>query len=295
MHRRNLIVFLFVALAVAGLATASVASAAEPDSNRPYTGHLLLAQPGARAAAMGGVFCALDDPSAVGLWNPACLAYVTEQNVACVVSSRFESDFVLGAGYTRPGLGLAIFSAGAWDIEAVDEFGNPTGAFLSTGETALVGAGALRLGPASVGASVIGYWNQLADATGQGFTADLGVVYAAGPVRLGAVAKAVVGRISYEDDTVDGFDPYVAFGASADIVENFTLAADFEASGRLKVGGELRLRKVAVRAGSAVRAGQVEMVTAGAGFGIGPVHIDYAVQTHSALASQHSVCASVRF
>ncbi len=98
---------------------------------------------GARATAMGGAFTALADDTTSLYWNPAGLAQIKEGELSATYNLWFEDvrQGYLSIGFPLMGgtLGLAANYVDMGTLEGRDEAGNPTGNFTASDLELMVG------------------------------------------------------------------------------------------------------------------------------------------------------------
>ena len=258
---------------------------------------------GARALGMGGAFVAVADDANAIYYNPAGLAYMEGRNITSLYSSLLGAGNYLGAGYAQKNLGLGVVGLMSTVTER-DEYGNPIGSF-GYRESAVMGAYARSLDMLSIGASLKLYSQTIPDNNGFGITADIGVLAdlplpegsGFGGVSIGAVARNLFGSVTYQSGHTDPFDRVFVIGMSMKPIDKLILAADFDITNTTgHLGAEyLIIPQVALRAGGILGGDGNSRLTAGAGFSLQNLRIDYAYQTHSVLPDSHWLSLGIAF
>lgn len=251
---------------------------------------------GARALGMGGAFIAVADDASAFYYNPAGLAFVEGHHVTSLYTSQYGAVNYMAFGYAQKSIGAGALLLDASSIESTDEFANVTGYFGMREYTAVAAYGAEVLPRLGVGGSVKYYSQTLPDNAGSGFTGDIGLVYDTGMVKVGAVARNVVGGVRYSSGSDDAFDRSWGVGVSAKPIEGLLLAADAVVKGdyELRAGAEYMIGHVAVRGGCSWGAGQTSL-TAGLGVRFSGFSADYAYQAHNVLPDSHRLSLSIAF
>lgn len=253
---------------------------------------------GARALGMGGAHIAVADDASVIYYNPAGLALVDGINVTSLYTSQYGAAGYLALGIAGRNIGGAILRLDASGIEETDEFGNTIGTFGVVETTAMAGYGRTVIPDLSIGGAIKYYQQTLPKNSGQGLTADIGLLYelTESKVMIGAVGRNLLGTVTYSGGSKDAFDRAFGFGVSFEPMDNLLIAGDavLENGFTGKVGAEYRFRQMAVRAGGSFGEGQT-CLTIGAGFAVTNFNIDYAYQHHSTLPDSHRLSLSMKF
>jgi hypothetical protein len=269
----------WIGLAVAlALTLAAPASSAGPSEQVPL---------GARAIAMGGAFSSIADDATALYWNPAGLAWIGHQEIGFSHADLFGSgikdnvaSFVLPLSW-RQSLGADWYHSGFEDDE------------LAYGENRFDLSYARRIGSVfalGVTGKLLTRGTDLDGSTvrqGRGTGLDVGLL--ALPLErlhVGLVAQDLLGtRLKYSGGTSTVVYPRnLRFAASYALPSSSVLALDVD--DRVHLGGETWLRdQLALRAGiEKDRLGREPMVwSAGVGFKVGVLHVDYAYQQHPVL------------
>jgi hypothetical protein len=263
------------------LSAAAAAASGNPES--AGAGALFSVGMGARALGMGGAFVGVADDGNAIYYNPAGLAFVEGNNITSLYSNAFGAGNYMGVGYARPNIGAALFGLVS-TVQGTDGWGNPTGSF-GYQEGAIAAGGAYAFGPAAIGGALKVYGQNVPDNSGYGVTGDIGAMVSlpgALDFKFGAVARNVAGSVKFESGHKDPFERVFAVGASVKPIPGLLVAADFDITnltGRL--GAEYQvIPMVALRAGANINADKAFGFSAGAGFAIHGVRIDYAYQFH---------------
>jgi len=257
---------------------------------------------GARALGMGGAFVALaDDPTAI-YWNPAGLASLESGELA----SMYTNQFGLGAhfsflAFSQPwgekkgwAVGIVNLSLGQIPITALDEHGRPIViGYTGSSETALLLAYAQTLFRSSLGITIKGIRQALADESSLGFGIDFGAkVPLFENLSLGAILRT--GFVNWSTGEKVVFPAQAILGMAYRLFPKFivTFDAGLQTGRRMEVhaGAEYWLvPQLALRMG--LDSGKF---TAGAGFVIEQFKLDYALMFH-ALGLSHRVSFGMRF
>ena len=257
---------------------------------------------GARALGMGGAFVALaDDPTAI-YWNPAGLASLESGELA----SMYTNQFGLGAhfsflAFSQPwaenkgwAVGIVNLSLGQIPITGLDEHGRPVVTrYTESSETALLLAYAQILFRSSLGITVKGMRQTLADESSLGFGVDLGAkIPLFENLSLGAILRT--GFVNWSTGEKVVFPAQAILGMAYRLFPKLILTFDagLQTDRRMEVhaGAEYWLiPQLALRMG--LDRGKL---TAGAGFVIKQFKLDYALMFHD-LGLSHRISFGMRF
>ncbi len=282
----------WLVIAVLAMIVLAVAPAASAQSGEDYVGTAVLFDVGmgARALGMGGAFAAVADDANAIYYNPAGLALIEQHDVTSMYSTLLGAGNYFGAGYAQKNIGAAVFGLMS-TVPGADDYGNPTREF-GYREGALVGGYAHAFGPLALGAAIKLYTQDVEVNRGFGATGDIGALITLpylDAFRLGAVARNLLGKVEFQSGIEDKFDPWYVLGLSLRPAPGLTLAADYDithSTGRL--GAEYQIIEAfAVRAGATANADKQYGFTAGAGFALGSLRVDYAYQFHAELPDSH--------
>ena len=253
---------------------------------------------GARALGMGGAFVAVADDANAIYYNPAGLALIDGHDVTSMYSTLLGAGNYFGAGYAQKNIGAAVFGLLS-TATGTDEYGNPTEEF-GYSEGTLAGGYAHAFGPFALGGAVKLYAQDAGASRGFGATGDIGALitlpYLDG-VRFGAVARNLIGSVKFQSGHTDNFDQSYVLGMSLKPLKGLTLAADYDITHSIgRVGAEYRIVDAfAARAGATVNADRQWGFTAGAGFALANLRVDYAYQFHAELPDSHWISLGFSF
>lgn len=207
---------------------------------------------GARAAGMGGAFVAVADDAAAVHFNAAGLSRVQGHRFTSLYQRQLGAMSVFALGYAQRGWGLSYSGYTLGDLAYRDDYGVETdGAFGVSESLATAGFG-LRVWGIDVGVVAKHYAQRVELASGSGWAADAGLLWAPArwPVSIGVVARNLVGRVRFEAGTADPFDPVWVAG-SAVRLGAVTVVLDKQTPGPWRTGLEWRASpQVALRAGA---------------------------------------------
>lgn len=251
---------------------------------------------GARALGMGGAFIAVADDANAIYYNPAGLALIEGRHVTSLYTSQYGAAGYMAAGYAQKNVGAGLLMLDASGIEETDEFANVTGYFGMREYTAIGAYGVTVWPNISLGGAVKYYSQSLPGDTGSGLTGDVGLLYDAGVIKVGAVARSVLGSVHYTSGDDDAFDRSWGVGVSTRPLPGLLVAADAVVKGEytLHAGAEYLLGNMALRGGAIWGEGRTSF-TAGLGVVMPGFSVDYAYQTHSVLPDSHRLSLSIRF
>ncbi|MCD6154378.1 MAG: PorV/PorQ family protein [Candidatus Verstraetearchaeota archaeon] len=257
---------------------------------------------GARALGMGGAFVALaDDPTAI-YWNPAGLASLKSGELA----SMYTNQFGLGAhlsfvAFSQPwgekkdwAVGIVNLSLGQIPITDLDEHGRPVViGYTGSSESALLLAYAQTLFRSSLGFTIKGIRQALADESSLGFGIDLGAkVPLFENLSVGAILRT--GFVNWSTGEKVVFPAQVILGIAYRPFPKFIVTSDagLQTGRRMEVhvGAEYWLiPQLALRMGL-----DKGKLAAGAGFVIKQFKLDYALMFHD-LGLSHRLSFGMRF
>ena len=265
---------------------------------------------GARALAMGGAFVGLSDDANALYYNPAGLASLEGWEVTSLYSTQYDVIRYGVLGLTTRGVGVGVQYLDSHAIPGTGEGGEILDQFSYINVGGL-GAGAVALGPVSVGARV--KYLTVTSATiqdgalktvqGSGMGMDIGTLAQVGRFRLGAVYHNLWSQpIRYSTGTAERWEGSLTVGASARLGP-VLVAADLEQPGGpdryYRVGAELSWSSISLRAGAAgplsgPGSGGMDL-TAGLGLRLGRFNADYALLLPADLPESHRLSLTVRF
>ncbi|MEA4883950.1 MAG: PorV/PorQ family protein [Clostridia bacterium] len=252
---------------------------------------------GARALGMGGANIAVADDGAAIYYNPAGLGLMQRRCLTSLYTSQFRAANYMAVGYSQRNIGVGLLRLDASGIEETDEFANVTGVFGVADLTAVAGGGFEVIPNLSLGGALKYYYQSLPASSGWGITGDVGALWTPMPwMSVGVVGRNLLGSVKYKDGESDPFERSFGLGVAFRPMKGLLLAADavYQNQATLKAGAEYQFGPVALRAGGSWGAGQTSL-TAGAGFSVQVLSIDYSYQTHSILPDSHRISISARF
>ena len=248
---------------------------------------------GARATAMGGAFTALADDSTSLYWNPAGLAQMKEGELSATYNLWFEDirQGYLGMGFPSLGgtLGLAANYVDMGTLEGRDEAGNPTGNFTASDLELMVGY-AKKISPKlsfGFGAGII--QDTIAEDKESAFLANVGLLTEVSkPLFLGFAVQNLGSQL--------GSDPLpltLRLGLALKR-SPFMIALDLvkptDDDTYYCAGAEWWIEKiVALRVGYKSNQDVGSGLTAGLGFKVATVDLDYAYVAYGDLGNTHRI------
>jgi len=282
--------WLIVVALAAMVVLAAPTAFAQTDEDPVGTGALFDIGMGARALGMGGAFVAVADDANALYYNPAGLALIEGRKVTSLYSTLMGAGSYFGAGYAQKNIGAAVFGLMS-TVEKTDQYGNPTGK-LGYREGTLVGGYARAFGPFALGGTLKLYAQEADANRGFGATCDVGALMSLpymGGIRLGAVARSMLGTIEFVSGHKDNFDPSYVLGLSLTPIKGLLVAADYDVTHSVgRLGAEYQITDVfAARAGASANADKQFGFTAGAGLAYQSFRFDYAYQFHPELPDTH--------
>ncbi len=248
---------------------------------------------GARATAMGGAFTALADDSTSLYWNPAGLAQIKGRELSATYNLWFEDirQGYLSMGFPSMGgtLGLAANYVDMGTLEGRDEAGNPTGNFTASDLELMVGY-AKKIAPKfsfGFGAGII--QDTIAEDKESAFLANVGLLTEVSkPLILGLVVQNI--------GTELGSDPLpLTLRLGLALRRNpFVIALDLvkptDDDTYYCAGAEWWIEKiVALRVGYKSNQDAGSGLTAGLGFKVATVDLDYAYVAYGDLGNTHRI------
>ena len=274
----------------------SPAWVAQANTDPDHTAAMMDIGMGARALGMGGAFIAVADDANTIYYNPAGLALIEGRHVTSLYTNQYGAAGYMAVGYAQRNIGAGVLMLDASGIEETDEFANVTGYFGMREYTAIGAYGVTVWPNLSLGGAVKHYSQSLPGNTGTGITGDVGLLYDAGVIKVGAVARNVLGSVHYTSGETDAFDRSWGVGVSTRPLPGLLIAADAVVKGEytLHAGAEYLLGNVALRGGAIWGEGRTSF-TAGLGVVMPGFSVDYAYQTHNLLPDSHRLSLSIEF
>ena len=248
---------------------------------------------GARATAMGGAFTALADDSTSLYWNPAGLAQMKAGELSATYNLWFEDirQGYLGMGFPSLGgtLGLAANYVDMGTLEGRDEAGNPTGNFTASDLELMVGY-AKKISPKlsfGFGAGII--QDTIAEDKKSAFLANVGLLTEVSkPLFLGFAVQNLGSQL--------GSDPLPLTARLGLALKRspFMIALDLvkptDDDTYYCAGAEWWIEKiVALRVGYKSNQDAGSGFTAGLGFKVATVDLDYAYVAYGDLGNTHRI------
>ncbi|MFA6583200.1 MAG: PorV/PorQ family protein [Elusimicrobiaceae bacterium] len=266
---------------------------------------------GARSVAMGEAFTAAADDATALYWNPALLSAAPGNSAALMHASYLEGtsyDFAAASVKSGPNafaLGIQRFSSG--DMTEFDDTGADIGSFSQVDTAFVLAYGrALGEGYSLGGAAKYIHSRIMASADAYAFDFGLATPYYLDKVRFAVTAANIGARIQYERDNED-LPFLVRGGAAARLTPEFLLTAE---AGLPKAGNKYLAAGVeyAARMDSLSIAGRLGYnsrtasdvpglsgLSAGCGFGIASLTLDYALTFFGDLGKAHRFSLLYKF
>ncbi|MGH7730468.1 MAG: PorV/PorQ family protein, partial [Candidatus Eiseniibacteriota bacterium] len=297
-----------VAALVASLVAAAAAQAGYENAGTTAANFLALGS-GPRTLAMGGAILGLGDDAPGAAWNPAALGWVNGTEAALshagLPNRSLQEWGVVGGriGGSQTRWAVTGLYHGDGTVEGRDATGASTGS-ISVSSLAAGATLARQLGGrATFGLGAKAVREDIASASGSGFTLDAGLMVRAGRFGLGVAAQNLGGRMSYGASTY----PFpTSYGVGLGFVHpNAGLRVGVDANfpsayhPDLRAGAEWIHRGVfALRAGYRKELGSVDDPLDGPSFGVGASHqglwLDYAYLLSGIGSGQHRMGLRVR-
>lgn len=271
---------------------------------------------GARAAALGGAYTAIQgDPEASG-WNPAGLHGLQERTASLAYTSYLvdtESGFASIAVPRGPrtyGLSLNYFNYG--DLARTDADGQDLGTFSATDlAAALTATQALFDGRLTAGASVKSIHSNIDDFSASALAFDLGLLLS-GPIQGMTIGASIANLGTVYSGYTEGFDDSLPvllraglahrpahFPVPVLILADFTVPNDNDAyasfGAEIEIGGGMYVRPgYSLQQGGS--AGDETLgLSAGGGLALEKYRFDYAYSSFPDLGDVHRISLSGRF
>jgi len=254
---------------------------------------------GARAEALGGAYTALSDDGSALYWNPAGLAQLKEKEFFATYNVWFQGISQGYLSFSFPSL-KGVLAAGVnyinmGELEKRDQWGNPEGIFsasdlyLSLGYAREISPG-LMLGLSggyledtiaedkkstflgNIGVMIKPTSNISLGASAQNIGSNLGEDDLPLILRAGAALKVLSSTLSFDAVFPNDNDSYYAAGIEYPLSSFFTLRAGYRTG---KDAGE--------------------GYSAGLGFNLSSVSLDYAYVPYGDLGNSHRVSLGMRF
>ena len=304
------------AILAAGIMMTASSAMAINDSAGTTGFSFLKAGVGARAAALGGAYTAIQGDIEAAGWNPAGLHGIRDRSASITYTSYLvdtEAGFAsvaLPRGSRTYGFSLNYFTYG--DLPRTDADGQDLGSFSASDlAAALTATQSLFDGRLSAGASVKSIHSSIDDFSASALAFDFGVVLD-GPIEGMALAASIANLGTVYSGYTDGFDDSLPvllraglshqpahFPVPVLIVADFTVPNDNDAyatfGAEIEVGGGL-----VVRPGYSMQQGgqagdETLGLSAGGGLELKRYRVDYAFSSFPDLGDVHRISLSGRF
>ncbi len=282
---------------------------------------LLDIEPGVRCLGMGGACVALGDDETTAFVNPAGLSYLRAMAFEFNAENRFGRSTYGGLTFAGRNLGVGALFMNISDIVGRNENGGVTrnfdytsiGTYFSAGATlqdlSLTFLSTPPLDNIAVGVRAQIYRVDFMGATGStlGLTLSPSGLFklplGGNDLRIGAIVENLLPiGITYGSGHSEPWRIGARVGAAMDVIDDLTLAAEFETSGIFHLGAEYRVSSLNTPeiSGLAIRAGSIfvhggPMFTVGLGAKIATYELNYAFTGHPYLPASHRLSFTARF
>lgn len=265
---------------------------------------------GARAAALGGAYCAAGDDSLAAFYNPAGTALVERKEVLLGHNEWLGGMRNETAAYVHPfGNGLSVFGGVnalfSGDLARYDAAGAAGGTF-STREGAASAGVSARLGRGWYGALAGKALYQSAEGeSALAWAGDAGLLAVYGRLRFGLSASNLGGSLKLGSKSF-GLPLMLRAGASAEAAPGIRVSADAVKPGESDLQGAFGVEaelpanpREAFYLRAGWRTGRADNTgpgfTAGVGFRNGDLRLDYAFAPYGDLGDSHRVTLAFAF
>lgn len=255
---------------------------------------------GARPLGMGGAFVSMTADAASLMYNPAGLAFLSEQQISGYAARPFGALDHLAFGLAAPHIGLTVLQLSASGALETNVFGNPTGRPLDyVSRAAVAGLGYELLPGLAVGAQIKAYLEENGPVRGFGWALDPAVLYTQDAFSVGAVWRNLLNEaVHYDNGHQEAWVSQLTLGGSWlwAVSEDASLrfAADVEGLLQtrwgLHLGTEVWLKNLALRAGW-----DRGLLTFGASVKHNNLQLHWAYAVHETLPQTVRLSASVAF
>lgn len=265
---------------------------------------------GARAAALGGAYCAAGDDSLAAFYNPAGTALVERREVLLGHNEWLDGLRNETAAYVHPfASGLSVFGGVnalfSGDMDRYDASGATRGSFSSKEGAASAGLSG-RLGRGWYGGLAAKGLYQAADGeSAMAWAGDAGLLAVRGRLRFGLSASNLGGSMKLGSKAF-ALPLMLRGGVSAEAAEYLRVSADAVKPGESGLQGafgaeaeipanprEAFYLRAGYRTGRSDNAGPG--FTAGVGFRNGDLRLDYAFAPYGELGDSHRVTVAFSF
>lgn len=280
--------------------------------NGTSAAEFLKAGAGAKASAMGEACSALVDDASAIYWNPGALSVLPGRSATLMHAASVESTAYSFGAYAQKigdlwGAGAAVQYQTAGSLTGRDENGFETAGF-SPKDSALIVAGARKVGPLSLGLGIKQVQSKIIDSAST-VTGDVGVLWPGlmgGKLSAALTATNLGGKITYDKESEDlpsafrlgfGYRPSDRWALGLDAASPNDGDTYF-AAGAERIFMKTEAYSLAARAGYNTRstdAGSLSGFAAGLGFGLRGLSVDYAFLPMGDLGQVHRVSMSYGF
>lgn len=268
-------------------------------------GLTLIESPSARSSALGQAFTAMPNDVSAIHYNPSALESLKRDQASFLYQKGILDDaygqFSIGHPLDKGSIGATI---GYYDSGDIDGFDGTTRRTITGQRDLVVGlVGANNIGKLDYGATLKYFSSEIGEtASAQTITYDLGLGYFINSaLRIGFATQNLGARVKYDVDTFN-LPQYIRSGASYQSnYKNVSTILSIEAPYSLNtqeinpgLGLEASMGPLSMRMG--YHSGKdIENITVGTGFAVGPTQLDYSFGVVSELDSRHRISLSYHF
>jgi len=253
---------------------------------------------GAKAAAMGGAFTALADDGTALYWNPAGLAQIKKTEILAMYNKWFQEvkQGYLSLAFPLLGgtIGLGANYVDMGQIEGRDEEGNPTGEFGASDIYAFLGYANRVYSNVMFGISAGMLQETIAGDKRSTYLGSIGLLFTGRSFSLGLACQNIGSNLG-EDPL-----PLTYRGGIAIRLGAFRIAADavkvvdddmYYCAGLEWWMGSILALRAGYKTGQDIGSG----MSAGIGFKISRININYAYVPYGDFGDTHRLSLSIRF
>jgi long-subunit fatty acid transport protein len=259
--------------------------------------------PGARAAALGGAYVAVVEDATATYWNPAGLKKISNTSVSAMYGVWFQGVNYQFAGAAKNlggfgAVGVSLIMLDSGDIEGYDVTGSPAAGY-KTSDTMIGVSYARKIGKVNVGLNAKSISEKIAAEEASCLGIDIGVCTDFGKkISFGASVLNAVGT---------GLEYFAAKHSLPMIIKagvGYRISDSMQITGEVNVPDDniasihagfeyLYNNNIAIRAGynSAIPT----CVSAGLGFFLGDLSVEYACVPYGILGDTHRISLSFKF